>query len=125
MLNNAWFFLFLASALEVCWTYCVKFVSIAKLKGIDWSQFFSSPAGFHTLIPAIGYVVFGVGNIFFFSRAMNTIPAATAFAVWTGTALVGVKLVDTLVLKEPFSPWHVLFIGLILVGIAGLKRTVA
>ena len=109
--------------MEVCWTYCVKFVSIAKLKTIDWSQLFHNPLGFYTLAPAVGYVAFGVANIFFFSKAMNTIPAATCFAVWTGMALVGVKLVDTLVLKEPFSPWHVLYIGLILVGIAGLKRT--
>lgn len=111
--------------LEVCWTYCVKYVSIAKLKTIDWSQLFHDPAGFYTLLPAVGYIAFGVGNIFFFSRAMNTIPAATAFAVWTGMALVGVKLVDTVVLKESFSIWHVLFIGLILIGIAGLKRTAA
>ena len=109
--------------MEVCWTYSLKFVSVAKLKAIDWSHLFTDTRALYTLIPAVGYIVFGVANIIFFSRAMNQIPAATAFAVWTGTALVGVKLVDTFVIKEPFSPWQVLFIALILVGIIGLKRS--
>ncbi len=71
---------------------------------------------------AVGYLAFGIANIIFFSRAMNQIPAATAFAVWTGTALVGVKLVDTFVLREPFNPMQLLYMGLILAGIAGLRR---
>ncbi|WP_082773632.1 DMT family transporter [Hymenobacter sp. PAMC 26628] len=121
--NSAWIFLFLASVMEVCWNYSLKYTSVAKIKAIDWSQFFAAPAGLYTLLPAIGYVAFGVANVFFFSKALNQIPAGTAFAVWMGIALVGIKVVDTLVLKEPFSAWHVLYIGFILVGIVGLKRT--
>ncbi len=113
----------MASVMEVCWNYSLKYASIAKIRAIHWSQLFTAPAGIYTLLPAIGYVVFGVANVFFFSKALNQIPAATAFAIWMGMALVGIKIVDTLVLKEPFSAWHVLFIGFILVGIVGLKRT--
>ncbi|TPG65424.1 hypothetical protein EAH73_13195 [Hymenobacter nivis] len=109
--------------MEVCWNYSLKYTSVAKIKAIDWSQFFATPAGIYTLLPAIGYVAFGVANVFFFSKALNQIPASTAFAVWMGIALVGIKVVDTLVLKEPFSAWHVLYIGFILVGIVGLKRS--
>ncbi|MFD1468500.1 DMT family transporter [Hymenobacter caeli] len=123
LVNSAWFYLFLASVMEVCWNYSLKYASVAKIRAIHWSQFFADPAGIYTLLPAIGYVAFGVANVFFFSKALNSIPAGTAFAIWMGMALVGIKLVDTLVLKEPFSAWHVLFIGLILVGIVGLKRT--
>jgi quaternary ammonium compound-resistance protein SugE len=112
----------MASVMEVCWTYSLKFVSIAKLRALDWPRFFDGPAGWQTLLPAVGYLAFGVANIIFFSRAMNQIPAATAFAVWTGTALVGVKLVDTLVLREPFNPMQLVYMGLILAGIAGLRR---
>ena len=75
------------------------------------------------MIPAICYVAFGVGNVFFFSKALNVIPASTAFAIWMGMALVGIKIVDTLVLKEAFHWAHVFYIGCILVGIIGLKRT--
>lgn len=121
--NPAWLYLVLASVMEVCWNYSLKYTSVAKIKAIDWSQFFTSSVGITTLVPAICYVAFGVGNVFFFSKALNVIPASTAFAIWMGMALVGIKIVDTLVLKEAFQWVHVFYIGCILVGIIGLKRS--
>ncbi|TFZ66927.1 hypothetical protein E4631_08165 [Hymenobacter sp. UV11] len=121
--NPAWLYLLLASVMEVCWNYSLKYTSVAKIKAIDWSQFFANSTGVVTLVPAICYVAFGVGNVFFFSKALNVIPASTAFAIWMGMALVGIKIVDTLVLKEAFQWAHVFYIGCILVGIIGLKRT--
>lgn len=123
MTNSAWIYLLLASVMEVCWNYSLKYTSVAKLRELGFTRLLTEPAGWHALLPAIGYVAFGVGNVFFFSKALNQIPAATAFAIWMGMALVGIKLVDTLVLKEPFSLWHILYIGLVLVGIIGLKRS--
>jgi quaternary ammonium compound-resistance protein SugE len=121
--NPAWLYLLLASVMEVCWNYSLKYTSVAKIKALDWSQFFANSTGIATLLPAIGYVAFGVANVFFFSKALNVIPASTAFAIWMGVALVGIKIVDTLVLKEAFQWAHVFYIGCILVGIIGLKRT--
>jgi quaternary ammonium compound-resistance protein SugE len=121
--NPAWLYLLLASVMEVCWNYSLKYTSVAKIKAIDWPHFFTSSTGIMTLLPAIGYVGFGVANVFFFSKALNVIPASTAFAIWMGIALVGIKIVDTLVLKEAFQWAHVFYIGCILVGIIGLKRT--
>jgi quaternary ammonium compound-resistance protein SugE len=121
--NPAWLYLLLASVMEVCWNYSLKYTSVAKIKALDWSQFFTNSTGIATLLPAIGYVAFGVANVFFFSKALNVIPASTAFAIWMGVALVGIKIVDTLVLKEAFQWAHVFYIGCILVGIIGLKRT--
>ena len=109
--------------MEVCWNYSLKYTKISDIKAIDWSQFFASSAGIMALLPAICYVGFGVGNVIFFSKALNVIPASTAFAIWMGLALVGIKIVDTLVLKEAFQWAHVFYIGCILVGIIGLKRT--
>jgi len=121
--NPAWLYLLIASVMEVCWNYSLKYTSVAKIKALDWSQFFASSTGIMTLLPAIGYVGFGVANVFFFSKALNVIPASTAFAIWMGMALVGIKIVDTLVLKEAFHWVHVFYIGCILVGIIGLKRS--
>ncbi len=121
--NPAWLYLLLASVMEVCWNYSLKYTSVAKIKAIDWPHFFTGSAGIVALVPAICYVAFGVGNVFFFSKALNVIPASTAFAIWMGMALVGIKIVDTLVLKEAFQWAHVFYIGCILVGIIGLKRT--
>jgi quaternary ammonium compound-resistance protein SugE len=121
--NPAWLYLLLASVMEVCWNYSLKYTSVAKIKALDWSQFFANSTGIMTLLPAIAYVAFGVANVFFFSKALNVIPASTAFAIWMGMALVGIKIVDTLVLKEAFQWVHVFYIGCILIGIIGLKRT--
>lgn len=119
--NPAWLYLLLASVMEVCWNYSLKYTKIADIKAIAWSQFFAGSAGIVALLPAICYVAFGVGNVFFFSKALNVIPASTAFAIWMGMALVGIKIVDTLVLKEAFQWMHVVYIGFILIGIIGLK----
>jgi quaternary ammonium compound-resistance protein SugE len=121
--NPAWLYLLLASVMEVCWNYSLKYTSVAKIKALDWSQFFANSTGVMTVLPAIAYVAFGVANVFFFSKALNVIPASTAFAIWMGMALVGIKIVDTLVLKEAFQWVHVFYIGCILIGIIGLKRS--
>ena len=123
MTNSAWIYLLLASVMEVCWNYSLKYTSIARLREFGLTRLVTEKAGWWALLPAIGYVAFGVGNVIFFSKALAQIPAATAFAIWMGMALVGIKLVDTLVLKESFSLWHVLYIGLVLIGIIGLKRS--
>jgi len=54
--------------------------------------------------------------------AMKEIPASTALAVWMGTALIGVKLVELFFFKGDFNPMQFLFMALILIGIVGLKR---
>ena len=108
--------------MEVCWNYSLKYTKIAEIKAINWSHFFADKAGILTLAPAIGYVAFGVGNVVFFSKALNFIPSSVAFAIWMGVALVGITIVDALVLKVAIHWTHAFYIGCILVGIIGLKR---
>ena len=55
-LNSPWTYLFLASIMEVCWTYSLKFVSIAKLRVLDWPRLFDGAAGWQTLLPAVDYL---------------------------------------------------------------------
>ncbi|HXC04140.1 MAG TPA: SMR family transporter [Bacteroidia bacterium] len=117
----AWIFLLIASVCEICWIYCLKYFKLKALLSFKFSLFFSSVDNLKLLIPGLGYVLFGVGNILFFSKAMKQIPASVAFASWMAVALVGVKLVDTFLLKESVSGISLLFIALILVGIIGLK----
>jgi quaternary ammonium compound-resistance protein SugE len=73
------------------------------------------------LLPLLGYIVFGIANIVFFSMAIKDIPMSTAVAVWMGTALVGLKLIDVFIFKQGYSFYEVLFCALILVGVIGLK----
>jgi quaternary ammonium compound-resistance protein SugE len=76
-------------------------------------------------LPLLGYVGFGVANVYFFSLATKTIPMAVAFAVWTGVALLGAVLVDTFFFKEPSTWKQLLFMTLIVVGVIGLRSTEA
>lgn len=55
------------------------------------------------------------------SGAMETIPLATAYAVWTGIGTVGAAIVGMLFFKEPRSWMRLGCILGIIVAVAGLK----
>lgn len=99
----------------------MKFLDMKKIMIIDWMHFFSSKEPLITLIPLLGYIVLGFTNAFLFALAMKRIVPSVALAVWMGLSLVGVKLVDIYVFKEPYSIRQLLFFLLIIVGVMGLK----
>lgn len=55
--------------------------------------------------------------------AQRTIPMGTAYAVWTGIGAVGTFGIGILVFSEPASLARFFFVGLIVVGILGLKMS--
>lgn len=118
----AWLYLLIASLFEIAWTFSLKFMNVKKLRAIQWKGYFTHASNWAVLAPFAGYIVFGVCNIIFFSMAMKEIPASTALAVWMGTALIGVKLVELFFFKGNFDPMQFLYMALILIGIVGLKR---
>jgi len=97
-------------------------MKVEKIRQIEWSKFFSDVNQFYTLFPLIGYIVFGVAGIVLFSKSMEYIPAATAFATWMALTLIWGKIIDTLYFKEPFNYMHLIYIAFILIGIIGLKK---
>ena len=118
----AWIYLLIASLFEIAWTFSLKFMDVKKLKAIHWPGLFAKRGYWIVLAPFAGYILFGVGNIIFFSMAMKQIPASTAMAVWMGATLIGIRLVDISVFKEPYDLYQFFYMGLIIIGIAGLKR---
>src|ERR1700679_3389997 len=110
---RAWIYLIIASIFEVAWIYSVKFMDFRKLIKLSFTEIFTQRAGFLVLLPVLGYVVFGVGNIILFSKAMKSIPAAIAYATWMSVALIFVKITDVTIFKEPITFLQVLFILLI------------
>jgi len=119
----AWVYLFIASLFEIAWTFCVKFLDFKKIASIKWSQFFTDKVSIWILMPLLGYIVFGLSNVFCFSLALKQIPASIALAVWMGITLAGVKLAEIYIFKEQYSWAQVFYMALILIGIIGLKRT--
>jgi len=118
-----WIYLLIASLLEVCWTISLKHLSFSKLKTISFDGL-QKDTGNTLLIalPLVGYVIFGVGNIYFFSQAMKVIPASTAFAIWMAMTLVGIKLWEVFFLKESIQLSDYFYLVLIVIAIIGLKK---
>ncbi|MEA1052232.1 multidrug efflux SMR transporter [Lamprobacter modestohalophilus] len=53
--------------------------------------------------------------------AQRTIPMGTAYAVWTGIGAVGAFVIGLLLFSEPATLARFFFVGLIVIGIIGLK----
>lgn len=122
-MNISWIYLLCASLSSALWLYSVKFMDLAALKAIDWGSLFSDPLQAKALLPFLGYAVFGAGNVIFLSMSMRTIPASTAYAVWTAVALVIAKLIDTFWFKQALSGVQILWFAFIIVGVVGLNLT--
>lgn len=103
-----WMFLVLAGVMEWGWPLGLKFA---------WDD-----KGFH-LWPAAGAAACIIGSGVFLLLAQRTIPLGTAYAVWTGIGAVGTFVLGILLLKEPAEVMRFLSVGLIVVGIVGLKLT--
>lgn len=96
-------------------------MKLSQLKNLNLTNFYTPDMGLPVLLPIVGYVVFGVGNIYFFSLAMKQIPTATAFTVWTAIAIAMIKLAEVLFFHQKISWLEIFFLLLITIGIVGLK----
>ena len=55
--------------------------------------------------------------------ALRQLPAGTGYAVWVGIGAVGVAIAGIVAFGEAISAAQLLFLSLIIVGIAGLRIT--
>jgi quaternary ammonium compound-resistance protein SugE len=77
--------------------------------------------GFSRLWPSIGFFVFGGISFTLLSRALETIPVGTAYAIWTGIGAAGTAIFGMIVFQEPATAARLFFITLLIASIAGLK----
>ena len=99
-----WTFLVIAGITEIAWAVGLKLTD-------GWTRFW--PSVITVILIIISYV--------FLSLALKTLPLGTAYAVWTGIGAVGTALVGMFFLGEPRELMRFVCIGLIIVGILGLK----
>ena len=104
IVTMAWTFLSIAGLLEIAFAF-----------GLKWSIGFTRP------IPGLFTVITGLSSIFLLSISLRTLPVGTGYAVWTGIGAVGTAILGMAFLGESAAPLRVLCIGLILVGVIGLK----
>ena len=99
-----WFMLVLAGLFETGWAVGLKYTH-----------------GFTRLWPSVGTVAAMVASFLLLAHAMKTLPVGTAYAVWTGIGTAGAFIVGVFLFGETVSLPRLLFLAMILVGIAGLK----
>lgn len=116
----AWIFLIIAAAFEAAWTFSLKLMKFSQLKTLQWNTFYL-PAGLYIWVPLAGYIIFGVGNIYFFSLAIKQVPTAVAYAVWTAVTLILIKVSEITFMQQRISIQETFFMLLIMGGIIGLK----
>lgn len=102
----AWLFLLLAGFFEICFTVALKY-----------SQ------GFSRLLPSIITIVFIFFSFFCVSQAMKAISIGTAYAVWAGIGAAGTVITGILLFGDSCNLVRLISIGLIIIGILGLKLT--
>lgn len=100
----AWVYLVLAGLLEVGWAIGLKYT-----------------AGFTRLVPTVLTAISMVASVLLLGLALKTLPVGTGYAVWTGIGTVGTALLGIYLLGEPATALRLGCIGLIVVGILGLK----
>src|SRR5471030_3058732 len=96
-------------------------MTFKDLKTLRFINFYRWHGGLPILLPFVGYILFGLANIYFFSTAIKQIPTAMAFAVWTATTLIFLKISEVVFFQQRISFAEIFFMTLIMVGILGLK----
>lgn len=94
---------------------------VAGLLEVGWAVGLKYTEGFTKLWPSVWTLGAMVLSISMLGLAMRDLPVGTAYAVWTGIGAVGTVIVGIYLLGEPATAGRLISIGMILLGIIGLK----
>lgn len=100
----AWMQLLLAGLLEVGWAIGLKYTE-----------------GFTRLWPSVATVAAMAGSFVLLAQALRALPIGTAYAVWTGIGASGTAVLGILLFDESQAPLRLACLGLIVIGIVGLR----
>jgi quaternary ammonium compound-resistance protein SugE len=101
----------------MAWIYLV----IAGIAEIGWALGMKYTNGFTKPVPTILTLAVMAVSIFFLGLAVKQLPLGTAYAVWTGIGTVGTVILGIYFFNEPSDLIRLTCIGLIVIGILGLK----
>lgn len=101
----AWLLLFIAGLLEVVWA--------SALKRADEPPFLALT------------IVASVASVGLLGLAVREIPIGLGYAVWVGVGVLGTVIVSVTLYGERLTPAQWVFLGLIVVGILGMKLSSA
>jgi quaternary ammonium compound-resistance protein SugE len=99
-----WLILLIGSVCEVGWLVGMKYAD-----------------GFTRFWPTVIMLFFMIASVGCLGLAVKTIPAGTAYAVWTGASIAAVAIVGVFLFHEPATPLRLASFGLIVAGMVGLR----
>lgn len=73
------------------------------------------------IIPAILYLILGLIIVIFVSKAYKLLPMSIVYAAWMGLTIFIQSVIDLFYFKEVFNNYQFFFVGIILIGIIGMK----
>ena len=101
---HAWLLLGLAGLAEIVWVIALKY-----------SEGFTRPVASAVTVVSLAVSMLLLG------WAVKTLPIGTAYAVWTGIGAAGAAMAGLYLFGESANPARLLCIGLVIVGVVGLK----
>lgn len=102
----SWFILLLAGLFEIGWAV-----------GFKTEDLWSKPRELSLVLLSLAL------SMGLLAVAVRSIPLGTAYAAWTGIGIVGTVIAGAVLFNETITLTKVAFLGLILVGVIGLRIT--
>ena len=104
--SKAWLILVVAGLLEVAWAIGLKYAD-----------------GFSKVMPSVLTISAMVASMYLLSKAAQSLPIGTAYAVWVGIGAAGAAILGTFLFKESMGLARIFFLVLLIASIIGLKFT--
>lgn len=101
--------------------YAWAILVVAGLFETGWAVGLKYSAGFTRLWPSVATAIMIVCSMGLLGLAVRNLPLGTAYAVWTGIGAVGTVLLGIALFGESAAFARLFCVGLIVVGIVGLK----
>lgn len=99
------------------WAYLI----IAGVFEIGFASTLKLTENFTKVIPTAIFLVFASLSFYFLTKAAQTLPIGTAYAVWTGIGAAGTIAVGIFFYNEPAGALRLFFLFTLVASIVGLK----
>lgn len=99
------------------WAYLI----LAGIFEIGFASTLKLTENFTKVIPTAIFLVFASLSFYFLTKAAQTLPIGTAYAVWTGIGAAGTIAVGIFFYNEPAGILRLFFLFTLVSSIVGLK----
>ena len=99
------------------WAYLI----LAGIFEIGFASTLKLTENFTKVIPTAIFLVFASLSFYFLTKAAQTLPIGTAYAVWTGIGAAGTIAVGIFFYNEPAGIFRLFFLFTLVASIVGLK----